>query len=672
MLASPLRHILILVVPAVAACTSAHAQDASLAPGIRKELAAAKDDTARADALARLCFNLVRSAPDSALAAGEEALAIATRIQDPKALGDANNNLGWLAVERGQFKRADTLLGTARAIFRKIGKPEYNAVVLSNLGWLAAKRGDDATAVLRFQEAFHESETAQDSATMASLMYALGSTNRRLKDFSKANEYLDASLAMERALGRQGNEANCVLALANTAREQGDTARTMPLYAQAGAMYQRLRDHAGAGLVEENIGDLHLDRSPTQALAHYNLALAHYNSITSSADKAYVLKNIGIAQTKLGQLTDAQKSLAQGQELARGIGAAQLVMEYELALAELASALGNATATLRHYERYTALKDSLQGEDTQQEIARLRTEFESERKERDNALLRVENKAQEQQLHNRELLLAGSALLALLAIIAALLFRRNYRQKRKHAEVLEGLNAKLGASHAEIQEINGLLELKVLRGQMNPHFIYNSLNSAARLTQEGRSAEALAYLQGFARLLRMVLEHSVKDQVELPDEMDFLRQYLKLEARRLPGLHYTVEADPELLDGEAELPALLVQPFVENAVWHGLSMKTGERKVEIRFRAGPDAVLCEITDNGVGRQAAAIQHDGHTSLGMQLTGERLQLLTRRLGDERSVHVEDLQDDAGAPMGTRVTLRLPGSLMANGGKPTFPA
>ena len=292
-----------------------HAQDASLAPEIRRELAAASDDTARADALARLCFNLIRTAPDSALAAGKKALKIATRIHVPKALGDANNNLGWLAVEQGQYKRADTLLGKALAIFRRIGKPEYNAVVLSNLGWLAAKRGDDATAVLRFQEAYHESETAQDSATMAGLMYALGSTNRRMKDYAKAVEYLNGSLAMERALGRDANEANCLLALANTAREQRDTVRMMPLYAQAGALYQRLRDQAGIGLVEENIGDHHMEVDPGRALLHYAKALAQYDSISSDADRAYVLKNMGIARTKLGRLADAQADLKPAKNL---------------------------------------------------------------------------------------------------------------------------------------------------------------------------------------------------------------------------------------------------------------------------------------------------------------------------------------------------------------------
>ena len=117
-------------------------QDASLLPSLHLELAAAKEDTLRADALARICFNLIRSDPDSARLVGDQALALAKRIKQPRALGDAHNNLGWLAAEQGQFDRADSLLSIALGIFQKLGVPQYTSVTLSNLGWLAEKRGE--------------------------------------------------------------------------------------------------------------------------------------------------------------------------------------------------------------------------------------------------------------------------------------------------------------------------------------------------------------------------------------------------------------------------------------------------------------------------------------------------------------------------------------------------
>ncbi len=227
--------------------------------------------------------------------------------------------------------------------------------------------------------------------------------------------------------------------------------------------------------------------------------------------------------------------------------------------------------------------------------------------------------------------------------------------------MLEELNRELARSNAEITEINGLLEMKLLRSQMNPHFIYNCLNSAARMTQAGRQVEALAYLQGFARLLRMVLDQSVNDRVRVQEELDFLRQYLKLEAQRLEGLVYDVTADNALLDEGSELPTLIVQPFVENAVWHGLANKQGERSIHVHFAATDRGIVCTIADNGVGREQAAMagaeRERGHRSLGLQLTNERLKLLSRRLADSGAITVEDLRHTDGAPAGTRVTITL---------------
>lgn len=635
-------------------------QDASLLPGLHLELAAAKDDTLRADALARICFNLIRSDPDSARLVGDQALALAKRIKQPRALGDAHNNLGWLAAEQGQFDRADSLLSIALGIFQKLGVPQYTSVTLSNLGWLAEKRGDSVSSLKRFQEALALSEQAKDTASASILLYSLGVAYRKIKDYAQSAEHLRRSMALEQTLGRAGKEANCAVGLANTLKEQGDTTAARSAYEQAIAAYRRIQDHHGWGIAEENLGDLELANGPRAALVHFSAALAHYDTIHSAIDKAYVLQRIGSAYVAMGDLKNGESSLREGLALSSGAGDPQLVLDYERGLAKLYAKMGDGDAAIAHFERHLFLKDSLQGADTQRELARLRTEFETERKEKDNALLRAENGVQAARIRSGQVKLYASIAVALLVLMAALLLLRNFLQKRKHANALENLNKQLENSNAEITEINGLLEMKLLRSQMNPHFIYNCLNSAARMTQAGHSVEALAYLQGFARLLRMVLDHSVDDRVALADEIDFLRQYLKLEAHRLEGLHFAVEADRELLDDEVELPALLVQPFVENAVWHGLAEKEGDKSISVRFAANGEGFRCVIEDNGVGRDRSGtkpVTDGGHRSLGMQLTSERLRLLARRMSEGGHIQVEDLKDTEGHAAGTRVTLLL---------------
>lgn len=653
----PMRALLFAAVLVIPACLTA--QDASLVLGIRNDLAGASNDTLRADALARLCFNLILSEPDSARFYGEKALELATRIGQQRAIADAHNNLGWLETQQGHFKEAGVHFEEALKRFRQIGNPAFTSVTLSNMGWWADKQGDRVGALKHFQDALKESEAAQDSASTAVLLYSIGTTYSKMKEYDRARSFMERSLAHETALGRKNKQANCLLAIGNTWRSEGDNEQALKLYSEAAALYSANDDHYGAGMVEENSGDLFLDENTRKALPYYLRALGHYETLHSDADKAYILQRIGLAHAGMKNYQDAEKSYTEGMALAQATGSVELVMEYELSLAELAVKQGKSDVALGHYQRHMALKDSLHTAEGQRELMRLRTEFETEQAEQENALLKTENELRrlnEERLQARWIAAAGASML--LVALLALLYR-NYRQRGQHTKEVERFNTELQVQRDQVQHMNDLLELKVLRSQLNPHFIHNSQNSAVAMVKEGRNVEALAYLQGLSKLMRMVLEHSVNDRITVEEEMAFLRLYVKLESLRLPGLQFEVDADSELLDEEAELPALLVQPFVENALWHGLAAKEGPRQLSIRFSATDKGLRCTVRDNGVGRNGHGSKPDGHRSLGTELTNERLQLLTHRLQQKGRFTIHDLNDDAGNALGTEVVIDLEG-------------
>jgi len=628
-----------------------------MVPGIRSDLGQATNDTARADALARICFNFIRSAPDSAKWYGTKALALAKKIGNQRALGDAHNNLGWLDVEQGRLDSASFHLGSALAIFEGLGRPAFKAVTLSNLGWLAEKRGDRVVALSRFQEALKQSELALDTASMAVNLYSIGTTYSKMKEYERARDFIQRSMLLEQGLGRRNKEANCLLGLGNTWRGEGDIKQALLLYGQAASIFEASDDHYGAGMVEENSGDLFIDDAPAKALIFYKRALEHYELMQSPADKAFVLQRVGLAQISMKKYADAAQSFAEGLALARSTGSLELVMEYELSLADLAVEQGNSKEALSHYQRHMAMKDSLQGEAAQNELMRLRTAFETERTEKDNELLRADN---DLRRHNERRLKArafGFGAFAVLLVLVLGMLWRNYRLRGEHTREVEAFNTELAKQRDHVEHMNSLLELKVLRSQLNPHFIYNCQSSAIAMMKAERSVEALAYLQGFARLLRMMLEHSVRDSITVEEEADFLRQYLKLEALRVTDLHYEVNVDPALIKDEADIPALLVQPFVENALWHGLAQRSGVRKLVIDFKQSGTQLQCTVTDNGIGRNGTKATGDDHHSLGTELINERLQLLTHRLDQRGSYVIEDLKDEQGKPMGTCVVLAL---------------
>jgi len=219
---------------------------------------------------------------------------------------------------------------------------------------------------------------------------------------------------------------------------------------------------------------------------------------------------------------------------------------------------------------------------------------------------------------------------------------------------------------AEVQQLHRQLaefRLVTLKSQMNPHFLFNCLNGVYNCLLTGQMQKAEDYISSFARLLRMVLMHAEKNFISLRDEMDLLQYYLKIECLRTDhAFSYTMEVDEDINPCEYYVPGMLIQPFLENAIWHGLMNKTGERRLHIKWRQQNErVVICEIMDNGVGRSEAARYTDNglktgrHQSKGMNLCQERVDLYKSLFDTRFSIQVADLVDARNQPAGTKVTI-----------------
>jgi LytS/YehU family sensor histidine kinase len=241
------------------------------------------------------------------------------------------------------------------------------------------------------------------------------------------------------------------------------------------------------------------------------------------------------------------------------------------------------------------------------------------------------------------------AALAVAAIIWAIV-RLRIRSIRKAASIKQQLTE---------------LEIKALRSQMNPHFIFNALNSIQHFVFNNDVDKTNHYLTQFSKLLRMVLQHSKQPTISLTDEMKMLELYLKIEALRMgPDFAYSITADETIEEPDAVyLPSMLVQPFVENSLKHGLLTKTGNKKLTVAFKmAGNHHLFCSVTDNGIGREKAMNEAAGqliqipHSSDGIALVQSRLQLHDKLAAN--TVSIFDLKNEDGTPAGTRVELQIP--------------
>ena len=253
--------------------------------------------------------------------------------------------------------------------------------------------------------------------------------------------------------------------------------------------------------------------------------------------------------------------------------------------------------------------------------------------------------AKKQQINN--LLLTGFAIMIIISLFTILLFRQQQQKKRavEKAEAIQKMTA---------------LELQSLRAQLNPHFMFNSLNSIQALILKEENEKSQSYLSRFAKLLRLLLENADKPFIPLTKEIDFLKLYLSLETLRIPDLQYSISMDPAVNTEIIFIPNMILQPYVENAIWHGLSYKEGNKHLQIRIIRANGILKYEIEDNGVGRKKAeemkSLFRKQTESKGMELLNKRFKLLSVEYNSKIQTSITDIIKE-NKLTGTLVTITM---------------
>lgn len=243
-------------------------------------------------------------------------------------------------------------------------------------------------------------------------------------------------------------------------------------------------------------------------------------------------------------------------------------------------------------------------------------------------------------------------ILALLGL-TYLIYKSRINQIRKEAKLKSDYERRLAD-----------VEMSALRAQMNPHFIFNSLNSVDYFIINNEPEVASDYLNRFSRLIRLILQNSKSTIVPLKDDLEALKLYLEMESVRFDNLFdYEVKIEKGLDLEQIFVPPMLMQPYVENAIWHGLMQKeNGKGKLELGLHQNQGHLICHIEDNGIGREFAkkikSKSASKRKSYGMKITSDRLEALNKLAGTNASVQVVDLKNEHGAATGTRVDLVIP--------------
>jgi tetratricopeptide (TPR) repeat protein len=304
-------------------------------------------------------------------------------------------------------------------------------------------------------------------------------------------------------------------------------------------------------------------------------------------------------------------------------------------LADVYEKKGAFQDALNAHKKFVELSNSLAGDDKKLEIAKRDIQFENDKKQ---AL--AQSEIERQKLIKNGSIIGGSGL-----IMATLMgFVLYYRKRNAEAQKQEAVfNAKVSNT-----------ELKALRAQMNPHFIFNALNSINDFISKNDAVSASHYLTKFAKIMRQTLENSTQSEISLAEDLRILELYLQIETMRLKNkFTYSISVD-EAIDVENTLiPPLILQPFIENSIWHGISKKETNGHIQISIKKETNMLVCIVDDNGIGRNMdSQLQNAEKKSLGSNITKSRIDIINKKKNTNGTVTLIDKKE------GFCVEVRLP--------------
>jgi len=379
------------------------------------------------------------------------------------------------------------------------------------------------------------------------------------------------------------------------------------------------------------------------AQVYFETALNIYREDGFIGELPGVYFELGLALMKAGEQNGALEALQKAYDHASSMGKISIQADASLALAGLYEERGNISLSNKYLKDYILFHDSVFTLETHQQLVEMQAFHESQQQQLQILHLEQENELTSLRAERSQYVIISLGGIVIIVLLFVVLFFRQINIRNQQRTLLN--------------------QQQLFRSQMNPHFIFNSLTNIQHYIFQKDSLSAGKYLAVFAKLMRNILNNSNKELIALRHEVETISQYLDLQQLRMEDkLEYEIDVD-EALDPElTEIPPMLAQPFIENAIEHGIRNKEGKGFVSVRITKNDQALIYEIEDNGVGRKKVAeLQKNkkkGHESMAVSLTRSRLQSLWGRRKPGNILEIIDLEDSEGNPLGTLVRFKVP--------------
>jgi tetratricopeptide (TPR) repeat protein len=618
------------------------------------------EDVDKIDVYDKVCWHYIDKSPDLLLATtyADSMKILATALNNQKGVFQAAYSHGVISHHQGNYAQALSYLDAYIGYCKAVGDSSLLAKGLYHSAIVHIHKGNYERSLALFYRILSIEEAGNNPKKIATILNAIGAVYKNAGKFREAiTAYQQAAEIFKRS-NLLPDYGMCLQNLGNVyvSLQRYDSAKQA--YEAALAIFRDSGNKSFIATALGNLGNLHESTGQYEKAARYHReALAIWRQDTRKRPLANSLNNLGKTFLELKRYAAAEQYLNEALALALEIKSDPLLLEVYSSFNAMYVAKQDFKRAYHYYTLANQARDSIFNDNNVRQMNQLQAEYEAARKDKQIALLARDQEVQKTETQRQAMVskaLGGGLVLTLL--ITALLyfiFRQRQVLARKNDEVKE----------ADFKRKVSELELRALRAQINPHFLFNCMNAINLMILKDEGERASLYLGKFSKMVRLILENA-DTAVSLQDEMALLESYIQLEALRFPGTFtYRISVEDSIEIKRTHIPSMVLQPVVENAIWHGIVHKGNSMGglIVIDVSRREDQLYCTVEDNGVGRDQARALRDRsllqNKSMGIKITEDRLRLLNRTRAD-RCIEITDLKDPLNQPAGTRVTLQIP--------------
>ena len=601
------------------------------------------------------------------------AINYALTLNDTLLYARALDNLGLLNRFHKEYAQAMNLHIKAFELIKNLPvDPIYKMIFANNAGVAARYFEKYDVSVLYYLIALRIAEKENDLKNMAISSNGLGNAMGNIPERQEeALAYFNKALEVEKLRDNSLGIAMNYLSISDYYIEKKEYKIARSYLEKLKTVNERRNDDHGLAITDEFFGVSYLKEGKNydQAISYFKMALEQFIKIKDVPKQAEILSSLAKVSEKQNLPLQSLKYYNESMALALQTNTKGLIMANAQSLANIYEKHNEPKKALKYLKIAQLYKDSIDFSKQQIEIASLTTNYDIEKKESRIELLENEKQLRQQQLFTQQekikrqqilFLLAG--VLAIAILVISIMTNRVNKHKKKTALLLAAQEKE--RLQAVYERDLAQAEMMASRMQMNPHFLFNCLNAINYLIQKGENEKATKYLIVFSRFVRQVLETSRNHVVPLNEELTLIKHYLMLEENRFDyNFSYNISVNDEEKAKEIFIPPMLLQPFIENAILHGLLPSKKEKK-ELNINVVFHNNLCEIIieDNGVGKdeEKRFKKSISHKSMGTKITQDRIDLHNKNFDNHIGFKTIVNKDENGLPTGTRVTIILSNS------------